>query len=150
MSRIRKIVVIADGAYDRSGVYETAAKRYSGGGVVVPPRSRAVPSATAQSDPTLRDWHLQAIANGGRMAWQVMSGYNVHALVEAFFSRHKHVIGDGLRFHTASSMIAAGTLTAPSCPCQARSVTGAGEAAAGSAVSSFSTAVEAATLPCSA
>lgn len=28
------------------------------------------------------------------------SGYNVRALVEAFFSRYKHVIGDGLRFQT--------------------------------------------------
>lgn len=29
-----------------------------------------------------------------------MSGYNLHALEEAFFSRYKHMNGDGLRFHT--------------------------------------------------
>jgi hypothetical protein len=29
-----------------------------------------------------------------------MSGYNVRALVEAFFSRYKQVIGAGLRFQT--------------------------------------------------
>ncbi len=34
------------------------------------------------------------------MAWQTTSGFNVRALPEAFFSRYKHVIGDGLRFHT--------------------------------------------------
>ena len=34
------------------------------------------------------------------MAWQKSSRYNVRALVEAFFSRWKRVIGDGLRFLT--------------------------------------------------
>ncbi|SMF88434.1 Transposase DDE domain-containing protein [Azospirillum oryzae] len=92
--------VIADGAYDQRGVYETAAKRHPGAVVGVPPRSTAVPSDNAQANQTLRDRHLQAIADGGRMVWQATSGYNVRALVEAFFSRYKHVIGDGLRFHT--------------------------------------------------
>ncbi|OYD83888.1 IS5 family transposase [Azospirillum brasilense] len=92
--------VIADGAYEQSGVYEAMNERHPGAAVVVPPRSTAVPSDTAQSDPTPRDRHLQAIADGGRRAWQATSGYNLRALVEAFFSRYKHVIGDGLRFHT--------------------------------------------------
>ncbi|MDR6775583.1 IS5/IS1182 family transposase [Azospirillum palustre] len=92
--------VIADGAYDQSGVYEAVNERHPGAAVVVPPRSTAVPSDTAQSDPTPRDRHLQAIADGGRRAWQATSGYNLRALVEALFSRYKHVIGDGLRFHT--------------------------------------------------
>ena len=43
---------------------------------------------------------MQAIADSGRMAWQATSGYNSRALVEAFFSRYKHVIGDSLRSHT--------------------------------------------------
>ena len=34
------------------------------------------------------------------MAWQKSSRYNVRALVEAFFSRWKRVIGDALRFRT--------------------------------------------------
>ena len=92
--------VIADGAYDQSGVYEAVNKRHPGSAVVVPPRSTAVPSDTAQTEPTLRDQHLQAIVEAGRRAWQATSGYNLRALVEAFFSRYKHVIGDGLRFHT--------------------------------------------------
>jgi hypothetical protein len=33
-------------------------------------------------------------------AWQKSSGYNVRALVKAFFSRWKRVIGNGLRFRT--------------------------------------------------
>ena len=34
------------------------------------------------------------------IAWQKSSGYNVRALVKAFFSRWKRVIGNGLRFRT--------------------------------------------------
>lgn len=34
------------------------------------------------------------------MAWRAKSGYTLRALVEAFFSRYKPVIGDGLRFQT--------------------------------------------------
>ncbi len=68
--------------------------------VIVPPRSSAVPSDTAQTAPTMRDRHLQIIAERGRMAWQKASGYNWRALVEADISRFKRVIGDGLRSRT--------------------------------------------------
>lgn len=40
------------------------------------------------------------IAEHGRLAWQKAFRYTVRALVEAFFSRWKRVIGDGLRFQT--------------------------------------------------
>jgi hypothetical protein len=52
--------------------------------VVVPPRSTAVLSADAETNPTQRDQHLQSIAEHGRMAWQKSSQYNVRALVETF------------------------------------------------------------------
>ncbi len=101
LDRIREPLdaVIADGAYDQSGVHEAVNKRHPEAVVVVPPRSTAVLSDTAQSEPTPRNRHPQAIAEGGRRAWQATSGYNVRALVEAFFSRYKHVIGEELRFH---------------------------------------------------
>ena len=70
------------------------------GGVVVPPRADAVLSATADTEPTQRDRHIQAIAGKGRMAWQRDSGYNQRAGVEGQFARWKQVIGDGLRFHS--------------------------------------------------
>src|SRR3954451_11438848 len=60
----------------------------------------AVLSATADTDPTQRDCHIQAIAGKGRMAWQRDSGYNQRARVEGQFARWKQVIGDGLRFHS--------------------------------------------------
>jgi hypothetical protein len=70
------------------------------GGVIVPPRADAVLSATADTEPTQRDHHIQTIADKGRMAWQRDSGYNQRARVEGQFARWKQVIGDGLRFHS--------------------------------------------------
>ena len=90
----------ADGAYDQDGVYREVAARHPEASVVVPPRSSAVPSDVAQTAPTMRDRHLQIIAEQGRTAWQNVSGYNWRALVEADISRFKRVIGDGLRSRT--------------------------------------------------
>jgi len=81
----------------RMAFYGEVAARHPEASVIVPPRSNAVPSDTAQTAPTMRDRHLQIIAERGRMAWQKTSGYNWRALVEADISRFKRVIGDGLR-----------------------------------------------------
>jgi hypothetical protein len=91
---------VPDGAYDQNSVSETVAEHTSDAAVIVPPRFPAMPSANAETNPTRRDRHLQHIAEHGRMAWRKSSRYNVRALVEAFFSRWKRVIGDGLRFRT--------------------------------------------------
>ena len=90
----------ADGAFDRDDVYAEVAARHSGADVIVPPRSSAVPSDTAETAPTQRDRHLRVIAERGRMGWQKASGHNWRALVEADIARLKRVIGDGLRSHT--------------------------------------------------
>ena len=90
----------ADGAYDQDGVYGEVARRSPDAAVIVPPRSSAVPSATAVTAPTQRDRHLQMIAKQGRRHWQKASGYHWRALVEADISRFKRVIGDGLRSRT--------------------------------------------------
>jgi len=89
-----------DGAYDQDRVYDSVAERHPDAAVVVPPRSTAVPSDTAESEPTQRDCHLQCIAEHGRMAWQTASGYTKRARIEATMGRWKQVIGDGLRAHT--------------------------------------------------
>jgi hypothetical protein len=93
-------VFVGDGGYDRTGVYTALEERHPAAVIVVPPRANAVLSATADTDPTQRDRHIQAIAGKGRMAWQCDSGYNERARVEGQFARWKQVIGDGLRFHT--------------------------------------------------
>jgi hypothetical protein len=89
-----------DGAYDRDDVYSAVIERHPVAAVIVPPRSSAVLSETADTAPTQRDLHLQLIAERGRMGWQKASGYNWRALVEADISRYKRVIGDALRSHT--------------------------------------------------
>ena len=89
-----------DGAYDRDDVYAELAARYPAAAVVVPPRTNAVPSATAETAPTQRDRHIEVLAEHGRMAWQKASGYNWRALIEADISRWKRVIGDELRSQT--------------------------------------------------
>src|SRR4051794_23274092 len=89
-----------DGAYDQDGVYASVAERYPEAAVIVPPRSTAVPSATAETAPTQRDRHLELIAEKGRMAWQRASGYTKRARAEATIGRFKRVIGDGLRSRT--------------------------------------------------
>jgi hypothetical protein len=86
-----------DGASDQDGIYREVAARHPGAPVVVPPRSSAVPSETAEAAPTQRDLHLQVIAEHGRMGWQQRSGYNWRALVEADIGRWKRVIGHALR-----------------------------------------------------
>jgi IS5 family transposase len=43
--------VIADGAYDQDNVYATVAEHSAEAAVVVPPRSTAVPSPSAETDP---------------------------------------------------------------------------------------------------
>ena len=65
--------------------------------VVVPPRATAVPSETAATAPTQRDYHRQIIAKHGRAAWQRASGYTTRARAEAAIGWFKQVIAEGLR-----------------------------------------------------
>ncbi len=90
----------ADGAYDQEGVSAAVAERHPEAAIIVPPRSTAVPSETAATEPTQHDRHLQGIAKHGRAAWQKASGYTKRSRVEAAISRFKQVIGDGLRSRT--------------------------------------------------
>ena len=59
---------LGEGGYDRTGVYTALDERHPAATVVVPPRVDAVLSATADTEPTQRDCHIQAIAGKGRMA----------------------------------------------------------------------------------
>ncbi len=89
-----------DGGYDQESVYHDVAQRHPEAAVIVPPRSTAVPSETAEIAPTQRDRHLRFITEHGRMGWQKASGYNKRARAEAAIGRYKQVIGDGLRSRT--------------------------------------------------
>ena len=89
-----------DGAYDQDGVSTAIAACHPEAAIIVPPRSTAVPSETAETAPTQRDRHLESIAEHGRAAWQKDSGYTKRARPEAAIGRFKQVIGDGLRSRT--------------------------------------------------
>jgi Transposase DDE domain len=90
----------ADGAYDQEGVSAAVAERHPDAATIVPTRSTAVPSETAETAPTQRDRHLHSIAEHGRAAWQKASGYTKRARAEAAIGRFKQVIVDGLRSRT--------------------------------------------------
>src|ERR1700720_1813496 len=94
LSRSARPVVsfTGDGAYERDDVYRQVCQRHLDAAVIVPTRSSAVPSATAEIAPTKRGRHLQLIAERGRMGWQRASGYNWRALVEADIGRYKRVM----------------------------------------------------------
>jgi hypothetical protein len=68
-----------DDAYDQDSVYRALIDRDPDATVIVPPLSTAVPSVTAETEPTQRDRHLQRIAEKGRMGWQKASGYNTRS-----------------------------------------------------------------------
>jgi hypothetical protein len=89
-----------DGAYDQESVSAAMAERHPAAAIIVPPRSTAVTSEAAETEPTERDRHLQSIAKHGRAAWQKASGYTRRARAEAAIGRFKQVIGDGLRSRT--------------------------------------------------
>lgn len=95
-----------DGAYDQEGVTSSVTARHPEAAIIVPPRTTAVLSDTAETAPTQRDRHLQHIAKHGRMAWQKASGYSRRAKAETGISRFKQVIGDGLRSHTDERQVA--------------------------------------------
>src|SRR3954453_15039410 len=61
------------------------------------PRATAVPSATADTTPSLRDRHTQTIQEKGRRAWQRTVGYGKRSLVETAMFRYKTLIGPTLR-----------------------------------------------------
>jgi Transposase DDE domain len=86
-----------DGAYDSQAVYDAVAERHPEAAVIIPPRSRAVPSATTA---TQRDQHLHTIARHGRIGWQRLSGYSRRSRVETAMCRYKMILGRRLHART--------------------------------------------------
>jgi transposase len=92
--------VTADGAYDGEPVYRTIAERDPAAVVIIPPRSTAVPSSTAETAPTQRDRHLRMIQERGRRGWQNAVNYGRRSLGEVAMLRYKTVIGRRLHART--------------------------------------------------
>ena len=89
---------IGDGAYDGNPTSDMLVKLLGVDvEIIIPPPKTAVLSAEAVSNPTLRDQRITAITTGGRMAWQVSSGYNQRSRAETQMGRWKMVIGPKLK-----------------------------------------------------
>jgi hypothetical protein len=92
--------VFADGAYDGEPIYRSVAAHTSDAAVIIPPRSTAVPSDTAETAPTQRDRHIQLIEERGRLGWQRAVDYGKRSLAEVAMFRYKKVISRGLHART--------------------------------------------------
>ena len=89
---------IADGAYDGGPTSDLLVKLFGVDvEITIPPPKTAVLSAEAAVNPTLRDQRIFAIRTGGRIAWQVSSGYNQRSRAETQMGRWKMVIGPKLK-----------------------------------------------------
>ena len=89
---------IADGAYDGDPTRDLLTDRFGVGvEIIIPPPQNAVLSPDADGSPTLHDQRIAAIRTGGRMAWQVGSGYNQRSRGETQMGRWKMVIGPKLK-----------------------------------------------------
>ncbi len=97
--------VMADGAYDAEPVYPAIAARQPDSlpAVIIPPRATAVLGPTADTEPSLRDRHIQAIQGKGRRGWQRTVGYGKRSLVETAMFRYKTLIGPRWRARTFSN-----------------------------------------------
>ena len=92
---------IGNGAYDGTPTSDLLVKLFGDDvEITIPPPKAAVRSAEAAINPTLRDQRITAIAKGGRMAWQVSSGYNQRCRVETQIGRWKMIISPKLKAHS--------------------------------------------------
>jgi hypothetical protein len=92
--------VFTYGAYDGEPIYRSVAGHTPDATVIIPPRSTAVPGATAETAPTRRDQHIEVIEERGRLGWQGVVDYGKRSLAEVAMFRCKKVIGRGLHART--------------------------------------------------
>lgn len=74
--------VFADAANDGEPFYRSVVEHTPNVVVIIPPRSTAVPSAIADTDPTQRDCHIQLIEERGRLGWRRSVNYGKRSLAE--------------------------------------------------------------------
>jgi hypothetical protein len=76
--------------------YQTIAQHGDGIELVIPPRSTSIPRGEP-GPPTQRDRHWTMIAEQGRSAWQIATGYGQRSLAETTMGRYEAPIGPRLR-----------------------------------------------------
>ena len=85
----------ADGAYDKTAVYEALTER--GARVVVPPTKNARVSRSGAAGARARNATVESVRKLGRRQWKKQTGYHQQARVENAFYRYKQLIGGRLR-----------------------------------------------------
>jgi hypothetical protein len=80
-----------DGAYDGEPVSQAAWDHQPNAQVVIPPHKTAILSGAGD---TQRDYHIEVIAQQGRLAWQRITGYNLRNYAELAMQRYKHIFGN--------------------------------------------------------
>jgi hypothetical protein len=97
---------------DQDQVSRAVAEFHPEATVIVPQRTSAVASASAETVPTQPHRHLRMVTERGRMAWQKASGYDLRAKVEASIGRYKRVVGEALQSPTDRTEAAEVAITA--------------------------------------
>ena len=85
----------ADGAYDKTAVYDLVTAR--GADVVVPPTKNARLSRSSAAGARARNATVESVRELGRREWKKRRGYYQQARVENSFYRYKQLIGGRLR-----------------------------------------------------
>ncbi len=85
----------ADGAYDKTAVYDLLTER--GAEVVVPPTKNARVSRSCAAGARARNATVESVRELGRTEWKKETGYHQQARVENAFYRYKQLIGGLLR-----------------------------------------------------
>lgn len=86
--------VTADGAYDKSPVYQSILMHSPDADIVIPPQENA--ALNEQAAP-MRNRNIQEIESKGRMAWQGKREYGRRNYSELAIQRYKRIIGDTMR-----------------------------------------------------
>ena len=88
---------VGDGIYDQDPVYEAVKRHSPGAFIIVPPRKDAAASSSANTDPSQRDRHVEAIRIIGRSKWKRESGYYLQSHAETAMFRYQSTFGGWLR-----------------------------------------------------
>lgn len=82
--------ITADGAYDKTPVYNDLSTHFPSAEIIIPPDSDAVYNTKNHAQ---RNRNLQEIKTFGRMAWQKVKGYGKRNYSELSIQRYKKIIG---------------------------------------------------------
>ena len=93
----------ADGAYDKTAVYEALIER--GAEVVVPSTKNARLSRNDAAEARARNATVESLRDLGRRQWKKHTGYHQQARVENAFYRYKQLIGGRLRSRNIAAQV---------------------------------------------